>query len=108
MGGGSTLGSLYFGSLGRNELFEDKISLKEFQAFTLDSFPGFSRVFGCDRLTWQCDLEILGLLLQILIGLIKASLGSHLIILVFKLLASIFTRVLILELGGFGVADLET
>ena len=65
-------------------------------------------MFGCDRLTWQCDLEILGLLLQTLIGLFKASLGSHLIILVFKLLASIFTRVLILELGGFGVADLET
>ena len=105
MGGGSTLGNLYFGSLGRNELFEDKISLKEFQAFTLDSFPGFSRVFGCDRLTWQCDLEILGLLL---IGFSKASLGSHVTILVIKLVASTFTRVLIFELGGFGVTDLET
>ena len=61
-------------------------------------------------MAWQCDLEILGLLVQTLIGLFKASLGTHLLMLAFKSFASIFwfTRVLKLELGRFGVTDLET
>ena len=112
MGRGSALGNLYFGSLGRNELFEDKTDVKEFHDRTLDSLPRFSRMFGwfsrmfgCDRLPWQCDLQILGLL--VLIGLFKAAKGAQSLILTFKSLASILWLFNLLT-DGFGLTHLET
>ena len=104
VGGGSVIGNLYFGSLGLIELCEERISWNEYQSFCLDSFPVISGLSGCGWLTWQWE-KIFGLLVT---GFSKVFLGSHLTSLKTSLVASLITMVLMFELAGFGVTDLES